>query len=134
MKMRKTEDEKKDYEIKDSGKRKKFESGARRDLQTNKGRFDLLPPQTIKALAIHFEKGAEKYGDRNWEKGLPVSRFMSSAVRHVFQFIQGLDDENHLISAIWNLICAYETVLRLQEGTLPEKLYDLPKKIKLPVP
>lgn len=124
---------KEDYSIKDSGERKVFETGANRDIQTGKGRFDLLPWRTIKALAIHYEKGCIKYGDRNWEKGLPISRFMSSAMRHASQFILGLDDENHLIAAIWNLCCAYDTVLRIQEGILPENLYDLPKKVELPV-
>ena len=78
--------------------------------------------------------GAIKYGDRNWEKGIPVSRFLSSAMRHTFQFLQGLDDgENHLVSAAWNIICAYETILRIQEGLLPEELYDLPYKLELPM-
>lgn len=122
------------YEIKDSGKRQKFETGARRDLRVNKGRFDLLPPAAIRALAIHFEKGAIKYGDRNWEKGIPVARFLDSAMRHAYQFLEGRDDENHLVSALWNIACAYETIIRIQRGELPEALYDLPKKAKLPMP
>ena len=126
--------EEKDYKIDDSGKRQKFDTGARRDTRTGKGRFDLLPPRVIKAIAIHFEKGAVKYGDRNWEKGIPVARFIDSAMRHAFQFLQGVDDgENHLISTIWNFACAYETILRIQEGELPEELYNLPKKIRLPM-
>lgn len=121
------------YEIKDSGKRKKFETGAQRDLSSGKGRFDLLPMQVIKALAIHYEMGCNKYGERNWEKGIPVARFCDSAMRHLAQFIDGEDDgENHLISAIWNLASVYETILRIQQGRLPENLYDLPRKIILP--
>lgn len=120
------------YKIKDSGNRKKFKTGANRDMSKNKGRFDLLPPQTIRALAIHYEKGCNKYGDRNWEKGIPISSFLSSAIRHAFQVLDGLDDENHLIAAIWNLTCAYETILRIQQGRLPEVLNDLPRKIVLP--
>jgi len=123
-----------DYKIKDSGKRKVFESGANRDIRKNKGRFDLLPPAAIRALAIHFEKGAVKYGDRNWEKGLPVARFLDSAMRHIFQFLEGKDDENHLVSALWNIACTYETIIRIQRGDLPAELYDLPKKAKLPMP
>jgi len=123
-----------DYAIEDSGERKVYETGANRDISTGKGRFDLLPPQTIKALARHYQKGCEKYGERNWEKGIPIARFIDSALRHTFQFLDGKDDENHLISAIWNLVGAYETVLRIQEGRLPEELYDLPRKAKLPIP
>jgi len=122
------------YKINDSGKRQNFKTGARRDVNEGKGRFDLLPPRTIKALAIHFQKGCNKYGDRNWEKGIPIGRYIDSALRHTFQVLEGLNDENHLIAAIWNLICAYETVLRIQTDELPEDLYDLPKKIELPDP
>jgi len=120
------------YKIKDSGKRKLYQTGANRDVNEGKGRFDLLPPQAIRALAIHYQKGCQKYGERNWEKGIPISRYIDSAIRHLFQFLDGLDDENHLISAAWNILSAYETILRIQQGRLPEELYDLPRKVKLP--
>jgi hypothetical protein len=120
------------YEVKDSGQRKEFTTGAHRDLSSGKGRFDLLPPQTIRALAIHFEKGACKYEERNWEKGIPVSRFLDSAMRHLLQFEDGCQDENHLVASLWNLVCMYETILRVQQGVLPAELYDLPNKITLP--
>ena len=123
---------KKGYKIKDSGKRTKFPTGAVRDLQTNKGRFDLIPMETLRALAIHYEKGCLKYGDRNWEKGIPIHTFLNSAMRHLAQVIDGCDDENHLIAAIWNLFCAYQTMLWMQYGKLPNNLYDLPRKITLP--
>lgn len=123
-----------DYVIKDSGQRTEFETGARRDLQTGKGRFDLIPMPTFRALSIHYEKGCIKYGDRNWEKGIPIHTFLNSAMRHLAQVIDGRDDENHLIAAIWNLFCAYQTILWIQEGKLPEELYDLPRKITLPNP
>jgi hypothetical protein len=120
-----------DYELKDSKKRYKVSTGAQRDCRTGKGRFDLLPTRTLKDLAIHFEKGADKYEQRNWEKGIPISIFVDSGLRHAFQFVEGREDENHLIAAIWNLMCAYDTILRIQEGKLPEELYDLPAKITL---
>lgn len=123
-----------DYTLKDSGQRKVFDSGANRDLSSGKGRFDLLPPATLRALAVHFEKGAMKYDARNWEKGIPVSRFMDSAMRHLLQFLDGHNDENHLIAALWNVMCGYETILRIQKGEMKPELYDLPKKITLPSP
>jgi hypothetical protein len=124
----------KDYKIKDSGKRRDFQTGAVRDICTGKGRFDLVPWEVIRALAIHYEKGCLKYGDRNWEKGIPVHSFLDSAMRHAAQVIDGRDDENHLIAAIWNLCCAYQTILWIQRGERPKELYDLPKKVKLPEP
>ena len=129
-----TEEKKKDYTIKDSGERTEFGTGAVRDLQSGKGRFDLLPMETLRALAIHYEKGCQKYGDRNWEKGIQIHTYFNSAMRHLAQCIDGQNDENHLISAIWNLFCAYQTILWMQEGKLPKKLYDLPRKLILPSP
>lgn len=122
----------KDYTVKDSGEHREFPTGAKRDKKSGKGRFDLLPPATIHALAVHFQKGAEKYEGRNWEKGIAVSEYIDSGLRHTFQFLDGKNDENHLIAAIWNLVCTYETILRIQSEILPESLYDLPNKITLP--
>lgn len=123
-------EKKSDYKIKDSGNRRKFQTGAVRDIQAIKGRFDLLPPRVIKALAIHYQKGCKKYGERNWELGIPLSRYLDSGLRHTFQFLEGLEDENHLIAAIWNLMCLYETKERIKEGILPSELDDLPKQVK----
>lgn len=116
--------------IKDSGSRTEFESGAVRDVQNDKGRMDLLPKMTIWALARHYEEGAKKYADRNWEKGMPVSRMLDSAERHLFKFELGMTDENHLIAAIWNVIGMYETLLRIEMGVLPKELNDLPYNFK----
>lgn len=129
------EDEKIDYEIKDSGERTEFESGAVRDLRGGKGRFDLVPWAVIRALAIHFEKGAGKYGDRNWERGIPLSKFLDSATRHLAQLMDGHEDgENHAISALWNMACFYATKLWIQEGKLPESLDDMKTKMTIPNP
>lgn len=129
-----TKETKEIYKIKDSGERTQFKTGAVRDLQTGKGRFDLVPMATLRALAIHYELGCLKYGDRNWERGISIHTYLNSAMRHLAQVIDGKDDENHLISAIWNLFCAYETILRIQDGKLPPELFDLPRKIILPSP
>jgi hypothetical protein len=122
------------YRIKDSGERREFGTGAVRDMAKGKGRFDLLPWEVIRALAIHYQKGAEKYSERNWENGIPVKAFLDSAMRHLAQVIDGRDDENHAVSALWNMACAYQTILWIQEGKLPLELYDLPRKIVLPDP
>ena len=58
----------------------------------------------LRDLAIHYEKGAEKYGVDNWKKGIPASSFWDSGCRHTCQFINGLEDEPHWISAIWNML------------------------------
>lgn len=89
--------------IKDSGTRRQFDSGAVRDVGEGKGRCDLLPMCVLLRLAMHYENGAKKYAERNWEKGIPAHSFADSALRHLFKYLDGWDDEDHLIAAIWNL-------------------------------
>jgi hypothetical protein len=115
----------KDYDLQYSGEQQQFGTGAIRDKQTGKGRFDLLPPDALKRLAIHFEKGAEKYGGRNWEKGIPVSRYLDSALRHAFAYLAGKNDEDHLVAAAWNLVTGLATETRALEGSLPASLCDV---------
>lgn len=110
--------------IADSGERREFDSGAVRDMAEGKGRFDLLPWRGIWQVAKHCEEGAKKYGERNWEKGIPQHSFIDSAFRHLAKYVMGWRDEPHLRAAAWNLLCALE-----QEDTHPE-LFDLPEEMK----
>ena len=55
-------------------------------------------------LAKHYERGAYKYDQRNWEKGLSSSRCFDSAIRHMVRQIAGDRTEDHLAAAIWNLM------------------------------
>lgn len=89
--------------LNDSGDRTKFETGAVRDLGKGKGRFDLIPPEMLFRLARHYENGAEKYSERNWEKGIPNSRCIDSAMRHLLKYLAGYKDEDHLAAVIWNI-------------------------------
>lgn len=111
--------------IKDSGERTQFDSGAVRDMHEGKGRFDLLPMCVLTRLAQHYEKGALKYSDRNWEKGIPAHSFADSAFRHLVKYMDGQNDEDHLIAAIWNL-CG----LAWTEEKRPT-LMDIPARRKL---
>lgn len=114
------------FDLKDSGKRQTFDTGAKRDIQTGKGRYDLMSPIVNRRLAIIFEKGASKYDARNWEKGMPLGRFIDSAKRHLDQFIEGHRDEDHLGQAIWNLCALLHVEEMINRGLLPKTLNDLP--------
>ena len=107
----------------DTGKREDFESGAMREPATGKGRYDLISPFALHRLAQHYENGAKKYSERNWEKGLPAGRMLDSARRHINQYMMGNADEDHLAAATWNLFCVMEF-----EQRLPEMLKDLPMR------
>lgn len=112
--------------IKDSNKRRKFTTGSKRDAQTGKGRFDLLPMWAISEVAIHFEEGADKYNMRNWELGQPISAFLDSGMRHLVKWAAGYKDERHDRSCAWNILCAIETKHRIDLGLLPKELDDVP--------
>lgn len=114
--------------ILDSGDRSRFSTGAVRDIQEGKGRLDLLPVDAILEVAQHFEEGCLKYGDRNWEKGIPLSRYLDSALRHTLKILRGDTDENHERAAVWNLLCYLQTKHWIKSGTLPTSLDDLPKR------
>lgn len=109
-------------EIKDSGERTEFSSGAVRDMHGGKGRMDLLPMCAILRLSKHYENGCEKYGERNWEKGIPAHSYVDSALRHIMKYMDGYDDEDHLAAALWNL-CG----LAWTEEKKPEQM-DIPAR------
>lgn len=77
-------------------------AGANRESNIGRGRFDLLPYEALEAWAIWSELGAEKYGPRNWEKGLLVSDCINRLVRHAIKAANGWTDEDHLGACMWN--------------------------------
>lgn len=151
-------------ELKDSGARRDFETGAVRDIADGKGRCDLLPLTVVSELfhsdpilgdveqyirsgdldclrfailtfsnqhfvnlatamlevAKQYEDGCQKYGERNWEKGMPVHFYIDSGVRHYLKFRRGDVDEPHDRAFLWNLLGAIWT-----HENKPE-LIDLP--------
>ena len=77
-----------------------------------KSRVDLIDPNFILALGEHYRLGAEKYADRNWEKGMSWSRCYGSALRHMAAFMAGEDNDPetgspHVIAAAWNMAALY---------------------------
>lgn len=103
----------KNFITKDSGKRVDYPSGFRRDVTDNKPRYDLIPGEMLKRLAMLYMRGAKKYGDNNWRKADPssgeeMSRFKQSAWRHFIAWANGDDDEDHAMAVIFNIF-AWET-------------------------
>lgn len=144
-------------EIKDSGERRQFDTGAVRDIQEGKGRCDLMPldvvarwlcthekcdlvilaisqflettdpvylkvsldkfratigwdqPTLLLEVSKHFEEGAKKYGEYNWQKGIPIRCYIDSAVRHYLKWLRGDMDEPHDRAFCWNVLCCVWT-------------------------
>lgn len=111
--------------VKDSGERRSFNTGSVRDVRTGKGRYDLLSPLALRRLAQHTENGAAKYGDKNWEKGQPLSVYMDSMIRHAYNVLEGKKDEDHAAAMMWNAMAFIHTQEAIERGVLPRELNDL---------
>jgi hypothetical protein len=109
--------------LKDSGERRQFDTGAVRDRAVGKGRFDLIATQMMFRLARHYEAGAVKYSDRNWEKGMPISVYVDAAMRHLIKYIAGWNDEDHAAAIVWNI-----AAIMFVEDEMPQ-LQDLPDRV-----
>lgn len=66
-------------------------------------------------VAKHYEEGCNKYGARNWEKGIPVRCYIDSGVRHYLKFIRGDKDEPHDRAFVWNMLGAIWTCVHKPE-------------------
>jgi hypothetical protein len=104
-----------------------FHTGAIREAKEE--RYDLIPPEPIRLLAVHYARGATKYAERNWEKGIPWSNLYNSARRHMDKWLAGEDIDpdpimraHHLVAAIWNLVGLVDY------ATTHPELDDRPKK------
>ena len=198
----------KQFEIKDSGERRDFDGGAKRDVDTDKPRFDLIPmtairriidfypqkmkfgdipesisndlknimwslgmswgetasdyflleliwivldiirnqetdsilqtkdnlsdglhlisPRTYLRIANHYSGGAKKYDPWNWSKGMPLSVFHASLMRHIFAVIQDKTDEDHLSAIFFNAaaILHFQTIGREDMDDVSPRLND----------
>lgn len=57
----------------------------------NKRRYGLLDVGALSGIVAVLEKGALKYGDRDWEKGMPWTEVNESLLRHLVQYLGGED-------------------------------------------
>jgi hypothetical protein len=60
-------------------------------------------------VSKHFEEGAKKYGENNWQKGIPTHCYIDSAVRHYLKYLRGDKDEPHERAFVWNILCCIWT-------------------------
>lgn len=75
-------------------------------------------------LSIHYEEGAKKYCERNWEKGIPCHCYVDSALRHGTKLCRGDKDESHDRALMWNIFGLLWTLRNKPE------LNDLPNSKK----
>ena len=94
------------FETKDSGKRVDFASGMRRDTNDDKPRYDLIDVDMLERWAHLMARGAKKYGENNWRRAKSMKelrRFVVSAMRHLYAWVQGNTDEDHAAAVLYNV-------------------------------
>lgn len=101
--------------------KKQYDTGAVRSGDCEETRYDLISPIGLEALARTYAEGAAKFGPFNWENGMPVTDLLNHAIAHIYKFLGGNRDEDHLSHAAWNLIGAVHSLKlwpHLNDGTL----------------
>lgn len=78
-----------------------FPSGAVRNKDGIKERYDLFSPIAMEALALVFGEGAENYPPWNWENGMSISFLVNRGLRHWRLYASGDRSEDHLAKCEW---------------------------------
>lgn len=104
-------------------------------FDAGKPRVDLVPPSMMLSAASVCAFGAQKYGDRNWERGMPYGKVYASLQRHLLAWWGGeeRDAESgmpHTWHVLWNAMALVEYERRLTAGTLPAEADDRPREGK----
>jgi hypothetical protein len=123
----------------DSGERREFGTGSVRDTNAGKLRVDLIPLAALVRWAGLMGRGAEKYGERNWELGQSMRRFGESAQRHLTEYLMiaggefsdeevaaaGVNvREDHLAGVLFNIGGIMHHEAAIVDGRLPADLDD----------
>ena len=62
-------------------------------------------------VSKHYEEGAKKYGEYNWQKGIPCHSYIDSAIRHLMKWSRGDADEPHDRAFLWNILSLHWTTI-----------------------
>lgn len=98
-----------------------------RAITTFAGHVGWCRGEAILEVSKHYEEGAQKYGEHNWEKGIPLHCYIDSGVRHLLKYLDKVDDERHDRAFIWNMLGAIWTLNHkpeLDDIVHPEKVVD----------
>jgi hypothetical protein len=93
-----------------------------RDTQDGKPRYDLIPLGPLRRLADLYARGAEKYGENNWQLATgqeELTRFKASAFRHLIDWLNGDVEEDHAAAVCWNVFSAMWLESNLSARAIP---------------
>lgn len=102
------------------------DQGIKHDAEKNQ--LELLSPLWILGVGSVLTFGAKKYASWNWAKGLKRTRVMGAALRHIFAYLGGQDnDPESGLSHLYHASCSLMFAAHLHE-TRP----DLDDRFKIP--
>ena len=111
------------YITEDSGERVQYDSGMVRDTAKGKPDYTLIDEPFLYRWAMLMVRGAEKYGRDNWRKAQgeeELIRFKASAARHMQQWLDGDEDEDHAAAVCFNLAAAEMVKAKIEaRGIIP---------------
>jgi hypothetical protein len=86
---------------------------------SEKPRFDLIPPEFLWGMAEVLEYGARKYAPNNWVRGADWSRYYSALQRHLNLWWAGEDyDEETSCSHLYHAACCLAFLAAYQNRAL----------------
>jgi hypothetical protein len=105
----------KDYKVQDSGKRQDFETGAVRDTNEGKGRFDLISPVGMRLLAEDY--------NYKWQDGsFSTSALLNETLFDVNLYMEGFRDVNYLTRAAGRCMASAHIECMAFNGLMDKKL------------
>lgn len=90
--------------------------GGRKD-DGGKPRWDLMSPVLLNGIARVLTFGANKYADRNWEKGIKFGRVFAALMRHLWAWWGGeLTDPETGESHLYHAGCCLMFLAHFEDG------------------
>ena len=99
-----------------------FDSGSKRDNDSNKPLVNHLDPYVRLRYGYLLRQGANKYGKNNWKLGQPTETALESLHRHLAKFELGDVSEDHLSAIIFNV----QIIMKNEEkqGVQPDHYFN----------
>lgn len=114
----------------------KFDTGAIRDTQEGKEDYiETIAWAAMKRYAQYMTEKKRKYGAGNFKKGIPISNYEQSLLRHIQKYLENKYEggtieatEDHLSAMVFNIFgIMYEERKTWKTGIEPK---SLPKTVK----
>lgn len=103
-----------------------LDEGSKND--SAKERYELLPADALLEVVKVYTFGANKYDDRNWEKGIRYSRIIGAIKRHIAKYELGQTQDyesslHHLAHAAFGCL----SLIAFDKRGMRETFNDLPQ-------